>query len=307
MLISYVVPTFNRAHKVARTIDSILQQPYPNIEILVINDGSTDNINDIYDKYKNEAKVTFIYHIKNMGQNYARNTGISVACGDIVTIMDSDDSDYGTDLSPIVNYFQNNPDVFCVFTPVVSMSTGNKLGFFTVAGEKFQAEGFLNGIYNGEHQAFLKKAFLKNPVFDEDLNIKRSCTLLTWLRLGMTMNFVVLDYPTRLYDDTGVDRMGNLENILKDAGELATCHKIVLSRFGEYIQLKNINYFNSLILKTAYYELLANGRLSAIKQLKNVAPRFSTLKIYLSVLISICLGQMAIKFVRKGLQIFKRS
>ena len=57
---------------------------------------------------------------KNRGQNHARNLGIEKSTAEIVTIMDSDDQDYGNDLTPIVEYFKNNQDISSVFTPVLS-------------------------------------------------------------------------------------------------------------------------------------------------------------------------------------------
>ena len=52
---------------------------------------------------------------KNRGQNHARNLGIQKSTAEIVTIMDSDDQDYGNDLTPIVEYFKNNQDISSVF------------------------------------------------------------------------------------------------------------------------------------------------------------------------------------------------
>jgi len=87
-LVSVIIPAYNRAHTVAETVDSVRQQTYPNIEVIVIDDGSMDNTQEVLRKYG-----TRIRNIRqeNAGQIAARNRGIQEAQGEIITFLDSDD------------------------------------------------------------------------------------------------------------------------------------------------------------------------------------------------------------------------
>lgn len=87
-LVSVIIPFFNGVNWLCEAVDSVLAQDYKNIEILVINDGSKENIRPFLDQYKH---VIDYYQIKNHGAAYARNYGISKAKGTYVAFLDSDD------------------------------------------------------------------------------------------------------------------------------------------------------------------------------------------------------------------------
>lgn len=128
MLISTVVPTYNRAEMIGNTIRSILNQTYKNIEIIVIDDGSTDNTEGIV-KACRENPIMPIYYYKkeNGGCASARNVGIRLAKGDFIAFLDSDDqwiptaietmlssiTESGADFvySPSIEVFENGVEV----------------------------------------------------------------------------------------------------------------------------------------------------------------------------------------------------
>jgi glycosyltransferase involved in cell wall biosynthesis len=91
MRISAVVPVFNRAHVVARAIDSALRQVCDGaIEVILVDDGSSDDLDAALKPYRN--RVTLIRHARNSGAAAARNTGVAAASGDYVAFLDSDDA-----------------------------------------------------------------------------------------------------------------------------------------------------------------------------------------------------------------------
>ena len=87
--ISVIVAVYNTSKYIKRCLDSLLNQTYKNIEIIVIEDGSTDNSKDILDEYKNTCKI--FYNEKNSGLAYSRNVGLDESTGDFVGFIDSDD------------------------------------------------------------------------------------------------------------------------------------------------------------------------------------------------------------------------
>lgn len=91
-LISIIVPVYNREDRIKKCIDALLHQTYKNIEIVCVNDGSTDNsLNILYDYQKKDARVKIVNNEKNMGIAYSRNAGLSSASGEYIMWCDSDD------------------------------------------------------------------------------------------------------------------------------------------------------------------------------------------------------------------------
>lgn len=106
--ISVIIPTFNSGLWLARCLDSVLNQTHKNIEVLVINDGSTDNSREIIDNYlKKDSRISAV-HTSNQGVSAARNEGLKLANGDYIGFVDSDDSIdstmYETLLTHVIKY-----------------------------------------------------------------------------------------------------------------------------------------------------------------------------------------------------------
>ena len=90
-LISIIVPVYNAEKYIDRCINSILRQTYENIEVILVNDGSTDRSPDICDKYAAKNERIKVIHKTNGGVASARNAGIKAAKGDYIGFMDNDD------------------------------------------------------------------------------------------------------------------------------------------------------------------------------------------------------------------------
>jgi glycosyltransferase involved in cell wall biosynthesis len=87
-IVSVIIPTYNRADCITRAIDSVLAQKYKNYEIIVVDDGSTDDTRRVLEPYMN--RIRYIYQ-ENAGCAAARNTGIRASCGEWIAFLDSDD------------------------------------------------------------------------------------------------------------------------------------------------------------------------------------------------------------------------
>ncbi len=91
-LLSIIIPAFNIEQYISRCLDSLINQSYKNIEIIVVNDGSTDSTGDIIDSYVKKDNRIKVIHKKNEGVSIARNTGIHLAKGDYIGFVDGDDT-----------------------------------------------------------------------------------------------------------------------------------------------------------------------------------------------------------------------
>lgn len=90
-LISVVVPIYNTEKYLVECVEHILKQTYQNIEIILVDDGSTDNSGEICDAFMMQDERVRVFHQENQGAAQAKNMGISVAKGQYITIVDSDD------------------------------------------------------------------------------------------------------------------------------------------------------------------------------------------------------------------------
>ena len=91
MKLSVIIPAYNAAKTLERCLDSIINQTYTSLEIIVVNDGSSDDTLKICEKYaKNDNRIIIINN-ENNGVSYSRNCGINAASGDYITFVDSDD------------------------------------------------------------------------------------------------------------------------------------------------------------------------------------------------------------------------
>ena len=89
-LVSVVIPTFNQPTMLLEAIESVLRQTYPHREIIVIDDGSTDDTHARLSPYIEQGQITYL-HQQNKRQAAARNAGIRAAHGELIALLDHDD------------------------------------------------------------------------------------------------------------------------------------------------------------------------------------------------------------------------
>lgn len=111
-LVSVVIPAYNASQYLAEAIDSVLSQTHSNLEIIVVNDGSTDNTLDILESYQPKLKVLTQ---AQAGVAEARNTGIKAATGEYLAFVDSDDYWFKDKIGLQLAYLQQHPDVGAVY------------------------------------------------------------------------------------------------------------------------------------------------------------------------------------------------
>ena len=93
-LVSVIIPVFNVRSYLAEALDSVLNQTYTKLEIIIIDDGSTDGSATICDEYVTKDQRIRVVHQENKGLSGARNTGLDMMTGEAVAFLDSDDAFY---------------------------------------------------------------------------------------------------------------------------------------------------------------------------------------------------------------------
>lgn len=107
-MVSAIVPTYNRAHIIRRTIDSTIGQSYQNLEIIIVDDASRDNTEEVV-KAIGDTRIRYVRHQTNQGASIARNTGVETARGEYVAFLDSDDIWLPNKIEVQLPSLQNHP------------------------------------------------------------------------------------------------------------------------------------------------------------------------------------------------------
>jgi len=164
--VSVIIPTYNSEKYIIESIQSVLNQTYTNIEIIVIDDGSTDKTGELISSLKKE-NIRYI-RTENQGNYFARNRGIIESKGEFIAFLDSDDIWLENKLDKQIDLIRNNPDIgFC--------STG-----FTIFFDQNPEQHYLDYNYYCKHDVtdftkFINLLLRNNFVATSSLIIRKEC------------------------------------------------------------------------------------------------------------------------------------
>ena len=156
MHVTVLIPVHNRERFIGDAIDSVIAQDYHDWDILVVDDGSTDQSVEVVNSRMSHDRIQLI-QIKHGGCAAATATGIERARGSVITVLDSDDKLMSDSLSAVMPSFENNPRLGYVWTNWVT-STGDKWGDFLPC-DKTLFQALISGWWEAPTQRFFKKEF----------------------------------------------------------------------------------------------------------------------------------------------------
>ncbi len=125
MKVSVVIATYNRALTITRSVQSVLTQTWSDLEVIIVDDGSTDKTLDVVESIKkSDDRVKIITLEKNSGATSARNRGLDNATGDFIMVWDSDDVLYPEAIAVTMKIFEKHSDVGVVSAPCRQLLRG---------------------------------------------------------------------------------------------------------------------------------------------------------------------------------------
>ena len=186
-----VIPAFNEERFIARAIESVLSQTVMPGQIVVIDDGSTDNTAAVVKQYAGDG-VEYIYQ-DNSGLSSARNTGIKAARGKYIGFLDSDDEWKNFVLSDVKSIFEKNPNLVWVAVPYVRQSENGDVEFVRSVSTDLSAGGLIENYFDVQARyrfSFPSATFVKREVFsrvgDFDTSISQyGEDLDMWFRIAL--------------------------------------------------------------------------------------------------------------------------
>jgi glycosyltransferase involved in cell wall biosynthesis len=199
---SIIVPTYNRAGLLEQAIESALQQTRIPDEVIVVDDGSTDNTQEVLRRFG--SPVVAIYQ-SNARLSAARNHGMRVARGDVFLYLDSDGLLLPNCVERTLQFLEEHPDVDVVYSDCYFVDKdGNRLGLFSQIEPGDRPEGMVLGeigyrwfVINPSSTA-VRRSALRDIEFDDDL----SCTAEDfefWRRLAVRSRFHFIDEALACY------------------------------------------------------------------------------------------------------------
>ena len=181
--VSVIIPTFNRAAKTARAISSVLYQRFTDYEIIVVDDGSTDDTEKVRHQFKD--RIQYIAHNANRGVSAARNTGVAVSHAPLIAFLDSDDYWLPHKLGVQAAFFAQNPDAMICQTEETWIRNGRRVNpgkrHLKPSGDVFEASLALC-LVSPSAVMLRRELFQEVGVFDEDLPACEDYDL--WLRIA---------------------------------------------------------------------------------------------------------------------------
>lgn len=184
-----IIPSYNRAELILKTINSVLVQSFADFELIVVDDGSTDNTDNVVKAISDER---FFYYKKQNGERGAtRNFGIKNAVGQYITFIDSDDLMYPHALQ---NAFENIkrlelPYCYAQAFEVIDVKSRKQLQAPTFITSAKINDVILKGNFLGCIGVFVKNEILQNINFEEDRKFAGTEDWLLWLRLAARYPF----------------------------------------------------------------------------------------------------------------------
>lgn len=253
--ISVIIPTYNRASDLDRCLKSLQGQTYKHFEVLVCDDGSTDNTKEIVDRYNSILAIQYIKDENFGGPARPRNNGIKKAKGNVIAFLDSDDWWYPNKLEILLPYLLDYDIIYHKLDVFNNLKRINSV----VRGRVLVDNIFKDLIINGNGIVNSSVLIKKNIVglvglFTEDRNLIAIEDYDYWIRVSLVTNrFKYID------QSLGVYWIGeNISNSLKQINR----YKCLLDKYSKYLsseeQKKSLFIYNYLSARLYHSHFLFN-------------------------------------------------
>lgn len=239
--ISIVIPTYNQSEYLQEAVESVLNQTYKNIEIIIVDDGSTDNTLGVVRSFDNN-KIIYIQQ-KNKGASSARNTGIKKANGEYIAFLDSDDLWLKNKLRKQIDFIKENPEIGLLGTGCYQMINIGKM----IHKKIFPFENKILQKDLIKYNPFIQSSvMIRKNVFDDiglyDEKFKESEDYDLWLRIAQ--KYKIANLPEALITKRYYEKGLCLSKDSKQLYFVLKAKKNAISR-GQYSKL-----YYSYILKS---------------------------------------------------------
>lgn len=258
--ISVIIPTYNRAHLIKESLQSVLDQTLKPYEIIVVDDLSTDNTEEVI-KSLNSPLIKYVKNQRKKGANGARNTGILMAQGEYIAFQDSDDIWLPQKLELQYKELLKNKNIDLCFCLMSKLDKNFNIIDVVPRNIKNIKESLQQNNFISTQMIFTKTEVLKRVLFDEDLKRLQDWDLV--LRLAKIIDMTYVSEVLVMQNNSADSITGNEKIIdayktifkknpeIKDKGWTNKIYSIIL-REKKYIFLDNILIFYYRAIRKLY-------------------------------------------------------
>ncbi len=308
--VSIIMPVYNGESFLNESIQSVLEQSYPFIELIIVNDNSPDNSEEIIKNYLNlfPDKIKYVKHKKNLGGAEARNTGISIATGDYISFIDQDDIFLRTKIEEQLSFLlKEKVDLCCCG---VEFFKGNKKMYtfydvnFHLLPKKEQLKKFIEKNLIPTYSAIMATAISIKDIFPINSKYIGSDDYEFWLRYIYKYNIGFLNkILVKKREHSENLSWKKTENMIKERLELLKLYSRKYKVEVDTCAISNI-YF-SMSLKYLVQEEKKRSFLFAINSLKICKKNIKSILIMLLILFPNKIAKKLLKvfvskYYRKG-------
>lgn len=254
--VTVVIPTHNHAHFLSRTIKYVQSQVYDDYEVVVVDNGSTDNTKEVIDKF-GWNKLRYFYQDNTGSAAGPRNTGIRLSKGEYIAFLDSDDVWYKDKLEKVMDVFNNNPDIGLVCNDEYVRKGDNiitRLRYGPYEPDMYEKLLFFGNRLSGSGTTVKKHLLFQAGCFDESKKFVHVEDYDLWLRLAkIGCKFFFLNEPLGEY----ILHDNNLSYDITT--QMRNLRNVILKHYFSYKNRKKPRYlylFLKAYLRTYYIQLL---------------------------------------------------
>jgi len=183
--VSVIIATYNRSHLISRAIQSILNQTYKNIEVIIADGGSTDNTKEVIKPYLQDQRVRYLYK-KDKGFTEGRNNGIEISKGKYIAILDDDDFWFDAQkLEKQIKFLEEHPDYVLVGGGAIVVDEKGKECFRILPPEtdkEIRKLMLFDCLFPDSTAVFKRDIWCRTGGYSEKLNLAPDWEL--WLQFG---------------------------------------------------------------------------------------------------------------------------
>jgi len=282
-LVSIIIPCFNRASTISRCLDSVFYQTHQNYEVIVIDDGSTDNSKKIINKYSQKLPLKYVYLENSGGPAKPRNVGISLSSGEIIALLDSDDWWLPQKLEFCIEYINQGNDLVCHNMYIWDKNKSFSRKILSTREFKYPVKKDL--IMNGNNiinsSVVFKKSLIKNDnkLFDEDKRLVASEDYDAWIKISeITDKFFFINSELGYYSTQEESITNDLNNYINNHYIFEKYKNHALNNFGMYPQQLLINQIKKTVklgfFKESFAWLLLYLKIKSKKPRSKIYERF---------------------------------
>jgi glycosyltransferase involved in cell wall biosynthesis len=213
-LVSVIIPCYNQARFLAEAIESVLGQDYPDKEVIVINDGSPDNVREVASQF--EGRIIYVEQ-ENRGFSGARNAGIRSAGGSYVAFLDADDVYLPSALSTMISYLDSHADTTLVCGDSLLFNETGTIGLkSTRSGAPKNMANFrweTVGYCATSSTVIVRSSCFDKAGFFEETVKEGGEDWLMWVKLSLHFNMAYINRPLTRYRLHGSNATSDIERI----------------------------------------------------------------------------------------------